>query len=320
MPLAVTIGGLVDTEKANEFAQLLGQYLHAIGTAFDVSRLDALTVTDRYTQALTEVDRGFEASSIVTRSENEDIVGVAMCVHVLRDGVPKIHLVCDIEMLLPLWVFNHGTPEHARALQLLAHECAHIEDMKRQDDAYPGVILQAGHSDWLDTHFMPIGSALWQEYYACRRTANFHPAITDDFAGSLASCLDGNQASVNDAIRRYRTHHDLEVLVAETLDPATRAIRVAAYLFGHLDGLDQGWDAIPDIRTRLNDHPLNEIMDELIAELRRLWDMRDRWTSIADMDGLVEIARGTYAVAGVISRPTPGGGAHLDVPFTSATI
>ncbi|MFA5966452.1 MAG: hypothetical protein WC804_20740 [Sphingomonas sp.] len=319
VPLSVTVSGLVDTEKATEFAHLLAGYMQALGTVFDISRLEALTATDRYTEALTEVDRGFPASATVTRSENEDIVGIAMCVHVLRAGVPRIHLVCDIEMVLPLWVFEHGTPEHAQALQLLAHECAHIEDMKRQDDAYPGVILQQAHQDWLEAHFMPIGSAVWQEYYACRRSANFYPDATTAFATSLATCLDGNQAVVNEAIRRYRQHHDLGRLVAETLDPATRAIKVAAYLFGHLDGLDQGWDAIPEIRKRLDDHRLNELMEEMVTELQRLWDMQHEWTGVSDMEDLVEIARDAYAVAGVVAHGTADGGAHLSVPFTDET-
>lgn len=319
-PLSVTIGGLDDPEKGVEFANLLGGYLHALGSAFDISRLDAVTATNSYVEALAAVDRGFETTSVVTRSENEDMVGVAMCVHVLRDGVPKAHLVCDIEMLLPLWGCEQGSPEHAQALQLLAHECAHIEDLKREDEAYPGVILQQKHEDEMDAMFMPIGAALWHEYYACRRAAHFDPSATSAFAMSLASCLDNNQSAVDDAIRRYRVHADINKLVAETLDPATRALRVAAYLFGHLDGLDQGWDAVPEIRERLDKHGLNEIMNDMVEELQRLWSTRYDWTSIREMNQLCDLAWDAYAEAGVIAQATPEGGLYLDVPFTAATL
>lgn len=238
-----------------------------------------------------------------------------MCVHVLRDGVPKVHLVCDIEMLLPLWVFEHGAPEHTRALQLLAHECVHIEDTRRQDEASLGIILQQVRTDWMDVHFQPIGTGLWQEYYACRRSAAFDPTIGDMFAGVLAGCLDGNQAVVDAAIGRYREHADLNLMVEETLDPATRALRVSAYLVGHLDGLGQGWDAFPELRERLESHRLRDVIEDMTVELRRLWDMRDAWSGVGEMDGLSDIVADAYAASGVIARGTAEGGAWLDVPF-----
>jgi hypothetical protein len=320
MPLTIAVGGLEDTAKANDFAQHVGNYLQALGTAFDLSRLEGMTITDRYSEALTQVDRGFSAAAPVTRSENEDILGVAMCVQVLREDVPKVHLVCDIEMLLPIWVCDPGATEHAKALQLLAHECAHIEDLKRQDDSFPGVILRQVHEDWLDTHFLPIGLNLWQEYYACRRTAHFYPAATLDFSSSLARCLERNQLEVNDAIKHYRDHSDLELLVSETLEPATRALRIAAYMFGHIDGIDQDWQDITEVRERLNSHRLDASINAMLDELRRLWDMRNEWTTFRDIQGLADIARDAYAEAGVIAKWTSDGGAYLDVPFTAETM
>lgn len=316
----LSVSGLHDPKKAEEFARLLGDYVHALGTALDLSRLAGMTVSDNYVEALTQVERGFETPHIVTRSENENMVGMAMCVQVLHDDVPMVHLVCEISMLIPLYACEPGSDDHKRALQMLAHECAHIEDLKRKDDAFPGVLLKQKVTSFFEAHFGPVALSLWQEYYACRRTAHFCRETGDDFAQVLVGCLDTNQKSVNEAIIRYRDHQDLDRLVVETFDPATRAIRIAAYLIGHLDGLGEGLEIVPDVANRLDGTQLGELIEEIAVELRRLWDMRNEWTGMSDLDNLADLVCDTYAVAGVIATELPDGGAHLDVPYSTATV
>ena len=320
MPLSMTIGGLVDAEKATEFANLVGGYIHLIGRALDVSRIDAVTITDRYAEALAQVERGFETQNVATHSQNEDIVGVAMCVHVIREDMPKVHLVVEIEMLLPLWVSEPGSPEHTRSLQLLAHECAHIEDLKRKDEASPGSILRERYADEFEQMFAPVGSSMWEEYYACRRTAHFDPSGGEPLVEALLTCLDNNQGAIDDAIRRYRHHADLHQLIDETHDRAMRALRVAAYLIGHYDGLAQDWQTISEVAERLKDHRLQPLLDDMADELRNLWDRRFDWTSSRETKGLNDIAWDAYVEAGVIARETSGGGLDLEVPFTAETL
>lgn len=318
--LNITVDGLVDTEKAKDFAYVVGAHLYMIGRAIDVSRLDAVTVTDRYAEALAQVERGFETQNIVTHSQNEDIVGVAMCVHVLRDDMPKVELVVEIEMLLPLWVFKRGSPEHARSLQLLAHECAHIEDLKRKDEAAPGIILRSKYQDEFEQMFAPVGSDLWNEYYACRRTAHFDPSGGEPFMEALLTCLGTNQDAINDAIRHYRDHGHIDQLISETHDRAMRALRVAAYLIGHYDGLEQDWRLIPEVAERLRDHRLRSLLDDMADELRDLWDRRFDWLDFHETKRLNDIAWEAYVEAGIIVQEVSDGGLYLEVPFTTETI
>lgn len=316
MPLNISVGGLIDAEKASEFAHHIGAYIDALGRVIDLSRLDAVTVTDQYANALAEVDRGFETQNVVTHSQNEDIVGVAMCIHVLRNDQPKVHLVAQIEMLLPIWVHEPGSPEHSQALQLLAHECAHIEDLKRLDEIAPGRILRERYKDEFDQMFSPVGTGMWEEYYACRRTAKFYPDGSQPFTESLISCLDNNQRSIDAAIRQYRFHADLGRLIEETHELAMRALRVAAYLIGHCDGLEQDWRKSPEIAKRLKGHHLRALLDDMTDELRDLWGRRSDWTGNAETSGLNDIAWDAYVEAGIIVRETSDGGLYIDVPFT----
>ena len=245
--MSVTVSGIVDTEKATEFAHLLATHVRAIGTIIDVSRLDGLHAAEDYPAALEAVDRGFEASRVLRRSENIDLVGMAMSVFVVRDGVPKAHLVFDIEAVLPLYVCEEGSPERRRAVQLIAHECAHIEDLKRKDEAFPGVILQPREAGWIEQTLGPVGLNFWEEYYACRRTAGFRREALNDFASVLNSSLDNAPGEVRAAIGEYRFHRNVDRLVGEAMDPAMRPLKAASYLFGHIDGMDAEWEAIPEV-------------------------------------------------------------------------
>ena len=320
MPLATTVGGFADTNEATEFAHILVSVLHTLGTVFDLSRLEAVTATDDYPAALAAVDRGFAASNVAARSENENMVGVAMCVFNLREGVPMVHLLFEIGPVLALKTHKFGDPEYAQALQRVAHECAHIEDMKKRDEAYPGVILQQKVTDVLDHMFLPTALSMWEEYYACRRTALFWQDATVDFATVLLGCLETCQPAIDDAIRRYRDHADLDVLVDETLERSCRIFKLAAYLIGHLDGLVQDWGAVPEIAEQLASTELGELMDEMANELRRLWHLDGQWHGVSDFSTLMDIAIDGYGVAGVTAMPGAGGGALLDVPFTSHTV
>lgn len=318
--LSVTVGGL-DAEKGNEFGRLIINHLYDLSTSIDLSRLDGVTITDAYVDALAKVDRGFEGASVMTRSDNENIVGVAMSVQVMREGIPKAHLVADINALLPLYILPDDHPEYRQALQLLAHECAHIEDLRLCDDDYPGVILRNKELDgWTAVNFMSLAELLWQEYYACRRTALLYPEATEAFAATFMASVDTTRLTVNEAIRRYRWHGDLNQLLIETLEPAGRPLKLAAYLLGHLDGLGQDLASLPEIHARLTADAFADPINRMHRELRRLWDHDERWSWPEEFAQLVAIARDGYAVAGIVATDTLGGGANLHVPFTPDTM
>lgn len=318
--ISVTIRGLVDAEKATAFGHVLAGAVRSIGTRIDVSRLDGLTAADEYATALREIDRGFEATVELSPSRNADMVGTAMSVRVMREGVPKAHLVFDIEMLLPLYVYDSEHPEWWRALHMIAHECAHVEDLKRKDEAFPGIILRPQQLGWVDQNLGHVGLNFWEEYYACRRTAGFRPKATDEFAGVLLSCLEKAQDEVNAAIRSYRCHEDLGRLVSEALEPALRPLRAASYLFGHVEDLDGGWASIDELLNRVREHRLSDLIEEMLEELRRLWACRDAWTSMDEFEELVAIALEALERGGIRVEEFPDGGCYLHVPFTAETM
>lgn len=237
-----------------------------------------------------------------------------MTVFILRDGVPKAHLVLDIEAVLPLYMCEEESPERRQAVQLIAHECAHIEDLKRKDEAFPGVILQRREAGWIAQTLGPAGLNFWEEYYACRRAACFRREAVDDFAGVLISSLDNAPGEVRAAIGRYRHHGDLDRLIAEAVDPALRPLKAASYLFGHIDGLDGNRDAIPEVRERLSTHPIGGLIEGMLAELHRLWECREGWVGFEEFDELTKIALAALEIGGIQPEEFADGRCYLHVP------
>ena len=95
---------------------------------------------------------------------------------------------------------------------------------------------------------------------------------------------------------------------------------MAAYLIGHLDGLDQGSDLAPTARAALSECPYLPLVERLAEALRQLWRDRDEWQSMAVFDPLRDIVHDAYAESGLLLRPLPDGGVNVDVPFTAETM
>ncbi len=313
--LPISVSGIIIPEREAAMVDLIRAYLTEIGRVMDISRLEAVSASDDYPAALAAVKRGFGTERALMRSDNVDMVGVAMAASIVRDGVVKTHLVFHLGPLVPLFMCPPESEEHRQAVYMLAHECAHIEDLKMKDEAFPGVLLQPREVGWLEQNLGPVGWALWEEYYACRRSAIFDPEQTSTFEDIVLSCMENAQGEVDEAVKRYRWHADLHQVWQETIEPATRVMKAAAYLFGHVDGLNGDWDTIPRLRDRLDDHPLAEVINDMSDELQRLWDARGAWDGYEDFLDLNYIVRDGYEVAGIDVQEGPGGTAHLAIPF-----
>lgn len=108
---------------------------------------DGVTVAYDYDAALAELDRGVEGLRTLARSNDDQLVGVAMSPAVPRDGKVKVHLVFSGAYIESI----DATPEQddaevqsgmQQAIHLIAHECAHVQVTTEKDEAFPGTILR----------------------------------------------------------------------------------------------------------------------------------------------------------------------------------
>jgi hypothetical protein len=137
-----------------------------------------------------------------------------------------------------------------------------------------------------------ISSALWEEYAAHRVGAIFNEEQTVIYQQSLNSVLSVSRNPANAAIRSYRVHGDVSRVLEEAGYHICEPLRIAAYLFGHLDGLNSDFDLLPRLRDQPETGFYGNYLERLWGELRALWARRDQWQSRAEFDFLKGFARG----------------------------
>lgn len=125
--LSLTATGFTDPELARELGKAVLEAIHLFGSFMDLETLDGVTLAADYDAALRAVDRGMDGLRPLSRSNSEEMQGVAMSPAVMRDGAVKTHLVFNAAYLLPLIHAESISEEKATAVGIVAHECAHVE-------------------------------------------------------------------------------------------------------------------------------------------------------------------------------------------------
>lgn len=297
---------------------MIGVIIRDISCLINLERLDGVTVAYDYDEALAQFDRGYQSNRPLTRTADSRLLGVAMAPAVLRNGIVKGHLVFHAPVVLPLQ--NEGDEHFHQALYIVAHECAHIEDLKHKDESFPGIILQRQITDYEEAVLEKLASALWDEYAACRISAVLGSGQTAVYEDSFVLVLAAARDDANNAIRSYRWHGDVNRVLEEASRPLCEPLRIAAYLVGHLDGIDEGWHAVPCARDALAVSAYQPFIDRLIAILRDLWSRRGRWQSRSVFMPLHDLGRDVLAHGGLILKARLDGSLYVDIPFTPETM
>ena len=301
--------GFPDTERANAFAEVIGDAARIVSTVIDLDRLDGITVGFDYDAALASLDRGISSTQPLKKTSSDLLLGVAMTPTVLRDGVIKAHMIFYAPVVMAL----DGADEEAqrRALFLLAHESGHVEAIKHLDTAFPETLLRCAVKT-KNVFLYQVAESIWSEYCACRTSAIFGREQTSIYEDALASVLKVARDRANAAIRDYRFHHDLNRVTQEAGQHICEPLRIGAYLFGHLDGLGLDLGTVPAAEIR--EAQYERCMIELRDALRSLWSRLGRWSDVAEFHVLENVAKEAMAERGMIFEDFEDGSVYLHIP------
>jgi hypothetical protein len=314
--LSICLRGFEDKDQANVFGQSVGCFLKLFGTVLNLDRLEGVTVARDYDAALASIDSGTGTQTQSTATNDTFARGVAMAVRVLRQGQVKCHIVVAASLMTSL--LDPVDAAHSLAVGLLAHEAAHVHDLHMQERAFPGVLLRprAGYREHI---LLQIAHACWDEYAACRLSARFqHPEQLDWYQDTFCSFADGARDRADRQIHRYRRHGNVAQLVQEVLTEYGGLFKYAAYLLGHLDGLQLSLDgnapkAAELINRRKN---LGRNFNKLSTCLKSMWATYESWPGFQVFDSLCEFADDVLRQGG-IEIEDRAEGAYVNVPFTS---
>lgn len=315
--VSFTMRAFAREEDASRIANKLAQYIALISTSINLERLDGVTVAYDYDCALAELDRGVQGLRTLARSNDDQLIGVAMSPAVLRDGNVKVHLVFNgayIEAIDTPRVDDAAeiTTDLQEAIYLIAHECAHVQVTTEKDQAFPGTILQKPCSSYEEQIFIQISEACWEEYAACRLSAPFGAGQLANYEEGLRGVLSVARQKAAAARDAFWTHRDLNRIVGELGAPLAAPLRLAAYAFGHIDGCSADAEISDETLQAIELTGYTVAVDELVAKLRKLWDERSEWMFLGEFDVLADVARDLFYEEGLLITPD-GEGANVQV-------
>ncbi len=316
--IPVSARGFTDTTDAENFAHHIAYTVRAISRYIDLSRLDGITVAFDYDEALAELDRGYEPTRTLTRTSDNRVIGVAMAPAVIRDSVVKSHLVFHAPMVMP--ILDENDENYRQALYLIAHECAHIEELHLRDKRFPGTILQAVITDFEEALLSQTSEAIWSEYAACRLSGVFGAEQAPAYEEGLVGALGAAREEANTAIRAYRLHGNLNRVIEEAGRSCCEPLRLAAYLIGHLDGRNESWDVVPDARGAVADSEYAPFIERMTEVLRELWETAESWESPTVFNPLHVIVREVFEMGGLTLIRQDDGSLYVDIPFSDGTM
>ena len=302
-------------ENANRIANRLASYIRLISRFIDLSRLDGVTVAYDYDAALAELDRGVEGLRTLTRSNDDQLIGIGRAPAVIREGVVKVHIVLNGPYVEGIEKDDSSEPceEFASALYLLAHECAHVQVTTDKDRAFPNTILQHAISSYEKAIFTQVNEACWEEYAACRLSAIFGHGRLAQYEEGLRGVLSVARERAAKAREAFWEHGDLNRAVAEVGPPLAQPLRLAAYVLGHIDGLSDDTTITAETRQALAEAGYTDFFDDLATALRSLWNDRHDWNNLSQFDVIGNVARDAFWSGGLLIRPAANDGATIHV-------
>lgn len=312
--LSVHLQGL-DENLANRIGAAVIDIVREVGRRIDVSSLDGVTVAVDYDSALSGLDTGGVKVASPGRTNDGDLTGVAKSIIVRRGDRVKTHLVLSAQAVACLGLDDSEEDLRLLSLAIVSHECAHVEDHGLRERQFPGSLLEI-LQDRLPAMVRSLSESIWGEYAACRASACFVPDQTQQFRGSLSLRLDPAAKNARQAISAFRTHGDIRKVLQEVVFALLEPLRMAAYLFGHLDGLAEDNYPPVDQVVPVQHGAFVAPLEKLVSQLRLLWETREHWTCAGDLDVLGQTSLTLLGDFGMHIYAQPDGGLYVSIPPT----
>jgi hypothetical protein len=295
---------------------MLGLVIRELASILNLEKLDGITIATDYEEALIQLDRGFDASHPLSRTDDVIAQGIAMTPAVVRNGTVKAHVVLAASVVAPLLKSPTTDDDVGFTIHTIAHELAHVHDLAFRDRAMPNVILKHRTTHWDEFCLFDIADACWQEYAACRLSAPFGLDPATGYIEVFLCHLQAAKSAADKAILNYRSHGDLVPTATEVARCHGNLMKFASYVIGHFDGLGAPIsERFPDCSRSIRESYFSNAFEELSHELNRLWMQKEYWDGLNSFDGLTGVVRKHLANSGMVFMRTDRNEVYIAFPF-----
>jgi hypothetical protein len=302
------IGAFPSVEDAEELRTSIIAITRILGTFFDLSFLDGITVADDYFSALQSIERGFPGMKAPIPTNDQFGTGFAMALPVLRDGRHCTHVVLDSRLVRTL--VDPSNASYQGALHTLSHELAHVYDHGLQNIAFPG-FYGSQLTDLRESVLTRLALPAWDEYAASRLSARWgREDYCADFEEALCRMLESTLMRGEKCKMEFTQHQDVSKTLYEITDVYGDFFIRYSYLIGHLDGLDRELSIeAPKLQQMLdNTSWLRQLLEEYMSILRSLFKEHGQWHGLAILEPLKQNLERILSMGGVRMTKSSNGG------------
>lgn len=308
--------GCGNAENVHELSNAIQGIVTSLAKALPLHRLDGITITHNYREAVTSLDRGYEGASAPDSAPEEIGQGIARTISVQRDGRWKERIILDAGAAFALLAEESDAVEWGT--YILVRKLTDVAISEMIERQLPGV--------WMK----PISDPLHGFLYP-----NVHPAIfsyltshiSAGFGDSLHLATEkrelfittlGEMKSTGLAERlEYRHHGDLDRFLGAVMPRISYTLQFAADLLGHCaaSGVDP-FDTDGELSAALADAGLQQWFPIFGDRLERLRMRLGRWESFDEFLALdVHVERLMWQL-GMLPWDGPEG-VRIEVPLAT---
>lgn len=307
LPTSVS-GNFQSEEEAQILLQTVLGFTRVIGSIFDLTALDGLTIADDYGAALASLDRGYPNMKAATPTSDEFGAGFAMAVPVLRDGQHKSHVVFDSALVRPL--VDPENQYYGLAVHTLTHELAHVYDHMLRSKAMPNH-YGTPMPDLREAVLTQFAMAGWDEYAASRLSAGWGtPDYCAGYEESLLSMFGSLLTRAESAKQRFSEDRNVERTMAELRGVFETFFVRASYLIGHIDGLESTLQKeAPTLAEAISKTTwFGELWNRYWNLLKELFERIEEWEGVSEYGPLKALGEELLLKGGMGFVKLPTGG------------
>lgn len=322
--VGIDLYGFASEDEANAVGQAVQFWLHAFGKMLNLKRLLRVVVSFNYREALADLDRGTPTARPLISTNDEIAIGIAMTPAVMHEG--EVRSVIVLNAAYVALITRIDSPEHdvlrEEVTYTLAHECAHVHDLEMQAASIPELTFNTV-LPFCEQIIFGIVVGCWNEYIACRLSAFMGKEFTlRAYEDTFCLALERAKGRGDAIIRQYRMHGDVSRVTLEVSEEYRKVLVFAAYLMGHLDGLDLAFDeSAPKARKAVESSSyFGAFFSRLWDDLRELHSTYGSWNGKTVFDPLRRLVHEFLKIGGIDIQTRPDGTCHVNVPFRPETV
>jgi hypothetical protein len=291
--------GFSSNDDARAAADRVAQAINQLSSELNLSLagLDGVTIAHDYDAALAQLDRGYQVSAPLTRTNDSDAQGCAMAPLVMRNGEVMSHLVLSA-FIVPLIAAPQSGVD---GKYILGHELAHVHEHYFRNRVLPNTLLKVRITKADEAFLHELADTCWGEYVACIFSAPIHPEQAKLFEMPLLELLPKARYEIEAAKKGWLVDRDIAKFWQRAGTTVYSLLKYFSYLLGHAAGLSQSiGDIAPETWSLLNSNAwLLSSVEGLNRELSRMYETFDEWKSLAVFEPLKQLERTLFADCGI---------------------